>query len=166
MQKLINNILNMKVSINQLEYFSTSLTTTIVCLQFTISAILCQIGKNISIEYFTPAIVIICELLLLIFSIHFTLLLEKVVKDRVLSDNVLISFADGYTSTSAESLKDFMKILAQARWTFILIFLVISCLSIVFDVPSCCAASAVIVFILFAKVMLNLLFHNLFERLF
>lgn len=64
MSKLINNILNMKVSINQLEYFSTSLTTTIVCLQFTISAILCQIGKNLSVEYFTPAIVIICELLL------------------------------------------------------------------------------------------------------
>ena len=195
MSRLINGLLDMKTSISQLEYFiegkkvnepcvaihlpplshvsgvggshlTESLYTMTICFQFVVSAIICKVGLNLDIEYLTPAVVIICELIILIFIMLFTLRLEKVVRDRIVGDDVLNSIANNGRTIMTDCLDELMTTFAKARQILILMFFMISCFSVVFDAKSCCLVSFAIVFVFFAKNMICLLFGKIIERLF
>lgn len=152
----------MKTSISQLKRFTTASCEAMMLLQFAIVAMLCKIITNLGIEYAAAVIIIVCEFLILAANICFMLKFEKAVSNVYTSNNVLTTIANKDSSEDKISFEKLLNMFAASRWISIIIFLSISCFSVILKLSDMCEISMFSVLGLFIIALFDLVVNGLF----
>ena len=97
---------------------------------------------------------------MLIVSIRFIFKFENAVSDIHTSNNVLTTIADIKSSNDKKSFEELLNMFVATRWILIVIFIFISCFSVILQPIDICIMSSIIVLGLFMGTLIDIVIKD------